>query len=287
MASDVTTETNMIDSIVLSGGGLNGILMLGAIQHSMDANLFNMSNIDMLVGTSIGSLICYLLAIGYFPTEVMCLLAKYQEELNIMTNKFSMMKMMKLEGGMSFTHLQYILEQITLNKTGTLFTLKSLYERYNKTLVCVTYNFTTQQIEYMSHENYPDLPCILAIRMSCSIPVIFEKCMFNGNHYIDGGVYDNLAIQYPLLHGKKYPIAFNILFKYHSIENGTLTLKLYLYELYKILVNSGNHYKCELFADKAKIIQIHSTKTNILWTSTITIKDILELFSDGYALLKE
>ncbi len=275
-------EEKTIDSIVLSGGGLHGIMMLGALQNTIDSNIIILSNINMFVGTSVGSIICYLLIIGLYPTEIITNLIKHQEELNTMTIKFSMMKLFKLEGGISFTHIQCMLEQITLNKTGTLFTMKSLYERYNKILVCVTFNYTTNQIEYITYENYPDLPCILAIKMSCSIPIVFEKCIYNGNHYIDGGVFDNLAIQYPLLNGKSYPIAFNIQYMYNNHQEH-LKLKLYLYELYKILINSSNYHKCDLFHDKAKIIQIKPNDANPLWNSNITIIDILDMFSTGYS----
>lgn len=218
--------------------------------------------------------------IGLYPTEIITYIVKHQDELNTMTIKFSMMKLFKLEGGISFSYIQNLLEQITLEKTGTLFTMKSLYEKYKKELVCVTFNYTKNQIEYITHENYPDLPCILAIKMSCSLPIIFEKCMYNGNHYIDGGVYDNLAIQYPL-NLSKYPIAFNILYMYSDhLEH--LKFNVYLYELYKILINSGSHYKCELFKDKAKIINIKPNNANPLWSSTISIGDMLDMFSNGY-----
>mgnify|MGYP000965335501 CR=1 FL=1 len=271
---------NEIDSIVISGGGLHGIMILGALQKALDENLFTMSHIDLFVGTSVGSIISYLLIIGLYPTEIITYIVKHQDELNTMAIKFSMMKLFKLEGGISFSYIQNLLEHITLEKTGTLFTMKSLYEKYKKELVCVTFNYTKNQIEYITHENYPDLPCILAIKMSCSLPIIFEKCMYNGNHYIDGGVYDNLAIQYPL-NLSKYPIAFNILYMYSDhLEH--LKFNVYLYELYKILINSGSHYKCELFKDKAKIINIKPGSANPLWSSTISIGDMLDMFSNGY-----
>lgn len=269
-----------INSIVISGGGLHGIMILGALQKTLDENLFSMSNIDLFVGTSVGSIISFLLIIGLYPTEIITYIVKHQDELNTMAIKFSMMKLFKLEGGISFSYIENLLQQITLEKTGTLFTMKSLYEKYKKELVCVTFNYTTNQIEYITHENYPDLPCILAIKMSCSLPIIFEKCMYNGNHYIDGGVYDNLAIQYPL-NLSKYPIAFNILYMY-SDHQEHLKFNVYLYELYKILINSGSHYKCELFKDKAKIINIKPNDANPLWSSTISIGDMLDMFSNGY-----
>lgn len=272
-----------IDSIVISGGGLHGITILGALQKALDTNMFSFSDIDMFIGTSVGSIISYLLIIGLYPTEIITHMVKHQEELNTMINKFNMMKLFKLEGGIAFSHVQNLLEQITLEKTGTLFTMKSLFEKYQKELVCVTFNYTTSQVEYINHESYPDLPCMIAIKMSCSLPIIFEKCMYNNHHYIDGGVYDNLAIHYPLKHDK-YPLAINIMYMY-SNHTEQLKFNVYLYELYKILINSISHYKCELFKEKAKIIDIKPNHAYPLWV--ITIVDILEMFSNGYNSVEE
>lgn len=281
--NSTSLEKRVIDSIVISGGGLHGIMILGALQNAIDQNILILNNIDLFVGTSIGSMIAYFLIIGLYPTEIVSHLIRHQKELNEMAIKFSMMRLVKLEGGIAFSYIQSILEQITLHKTGTLFTLKSLYDKFNKTLVCTVYNYTTRQVEYVSHENYPDLPCILAIKMSCSLPIIFEKCIYNDNHYIDGGVYDNLSIHYPFTHGKIYPLAFNIQYIYNNNNHQEpLKFNTYLYELYKILINSSGHYKCELFKDKAKIIHIKPLNANPLWTSSITIVDILDMFSNGY-----
>lgn len=270
------------DCIVISGGGIHGVMILGALQSAFDSNTIVMKKIDMLVGTSVGSIISYMLVMGMFPTEIIANLIKYKDELCDITMKFNMMKMMKLEGGLSFLNIQHMLEKITLHKTGTLFTMKSLFEKFNKTLVCVTYNYTLRKTEYITHENYPDLPCILAIRMSCSIPIVFERCMFNDHHYIDGGVYDNLAIQYPITNGKKYPIAFNINYVYNIQKDDSTKLHVYMYELYKILINSISQHKCEIFKDRVKIVDIKPPTVNPLWNADLTIIELLDMFSSGY-----
>lgn len=274
------TEEN--DSIVIAGGGIHGVMILGALQNVFDSNIIDIKKINLLVGTSVGSIICYLLVLGMFPIEMITNLIKFKDELCDVSMKFNMMKMMKLEGGLSFSNIQQMLEKVTLNKTGTLFTMKSLYEKFQKKLVCVSYNYTLRKIEYITHDNYPDLPCILAIKMSCSIPIVFERCMYNDYHYIDGGVYDNLAIQYPFNEGSKYPIAFNINYISNIQKDDNLKLQVYMYELYKILINSISHHKCEIFKDKVKIINITPSTANPLWNSDLSIIELLDMFSNGY-----
>jgi hypothetical protein len=58
----------MFNAIVLSGGGIKGFGTLGGIQYLLDNNL--LSDLKYYSGTSIGSIICYFLAIGYTPIEM-------------------------------------------------------------------------------------------------------------------------------------------------------------------------------------------------------------------------
>ena len=57
-----------IKNLVISGGGVSGIGFLGIIKYLDDHNII--SNIETYVGTSIGSIICLLLLIGYKHNEI-------------------------------------------------------------------------------------------------------------------------------------------------------------------------------------------------------------------------
>lgn len=278
-------EEDKIDSLVLSGGGIFGVLVLGALQHCIDINMLDISKIDVLVGTSIGSIICYLLIIGFYPTEIVHLLINHRHHLDGLT-VFNLVKMYNMEGGVSFNIIQQLLERITLDKTGTLFTMKSLHDKYGKMLVCTTFNYTKKTVEYISYKNYPDMPCILACAASSAIPIIFERCIYNENMFVDGGIHDNLSIDYPILHcDKKNPIAFNIEYNYRPHQPSE-KFHFYLYELYKIAINAGAQNKCKIFKDNAKIIQIKPSLDHPIWWNTNNIIELLDMFSDGYNLCK-
>ena len=49
------------DALVISGGGIYGIFVLGALQYCIDVNILDLNKIDLLVGTSIGSVIQWIL----------------------------------------------------------------------------------------------------------------------------------------------------------------------------------------------------------------------------------
>ena len=65
------------DTIVLSGGSIHGIIVLGCIQYMIDNNILN--KINIYIGTSIGSIIAYLLAIGCTPIDI--IVFKFELEL--------------------------------------------------------------------------------------------------------------------------------------------------------------------------------------------------------------
>jgi hypothetical protein len=72
----IKEEISHYDTLVLSGGSSKGIIILGALQYLIDNYLI--SNIETYIGTSVGSIICYLLLIGYTPIEIIVYICKNQ-----------------------------------------------------------------------------------------------------------------------------------------------------------------------------------------------------------------
>jgi hypothetical protein len=56
--------------------------------------------------------------------------------------------------------------------------------------------------------------------------------------------------------------------------------------LYKIAINAGANNKCEIFKDKAKIIQIKPSLDHPIWWNIDNVIQLLDMFSDGYNLCK-
>lgn len=185
-------------TLVISGGALKGFGMLGAIQYIHER--IGIENINSYFGTSVGAMIGYILCIGQTPLEsihsiVSSDILKVQGELNIE-------QLLNQQGVFSFEPFNDELELITLAKYGELFTMKSLYEKLGKELCCVTVNYTTQKTEILHHTTTPDLPCLLAVQMSCSIPFVFTQLMHNDSIFIDGGISDNFPIRVAFRMGK-------------------------------------------------------------------------------------
>ena len=203
------------DTLVLPGGSVKGFTTLGAIQYAQDN--FLLENIVTYVGTSSGSIICYLLAIGYTSVEIMVYICTNQ--LLERMQHFNLVAMIQGRGATSFASIQEQLEKITIAKIGYLPTLSDLFTRYGKVLVCVTHNFTESRTEYLSYETYPHLPCITALRMSCNLPLVFDTFVYGNSQYIDGGISDNFGIRFAEARGQKVlGIALNSSVRQGNIE---------------------------------------------------------------------
>lgn len=277
--------TNILDydTLVLPGGGIKGFSLLGAVQSALDMGY--LKNIKIYIGTSVGSIICYLLAIGYTPIEIIVVLytTKWLENMQY----FNLVDMINGNGATTFTKLSEFLEKLTINKIGRFLTLGKLKELFGKTLICVSYNITTCVTEYIGPENYPDLPCITALRMSCNIPLIFERFKYMDNYYIDGGITDN----FPILKAEELG---NHIFAIHlQIEENTLkdepeegTIS-YFIKLLQIPMIQLTKHNIALSTNKSFIVPINTGNFKNVIDFNINSKTQLELFSIGYKNVKD
>lgn len=263
------------DTLVLSGGSTNSIMTLGVLQHFYDESLH--TEINTYVGTSSGAIIGYLLAIAYTPLEIV---------LEICTKRvidklqfFDIYSMINGAGACSFGVVQELLEKMTITKIGTLLTLKDLYEKYGKTLICSTYNMTKGKCEYLSHENYPNLPCLTALRMSSNLPLIFEPYKYGHSFYIDGVVSDNFPIDLGDRVGKKVLGVF-LAPKSETMEPG-MPLFEYIYKIIFIPINDNTQRRMENVSDRCKIIKLISHDTNF-FKFNLAVPTMLDMFSAGY-----
>ena len=278
-------KTDIYDVLVLSGGSHKGMILLGAIQSAID-NVDNMllQNVTTYVGTSAGSMISYLMAIGYTPIEIMVYICTHRilERLHA----FNLVAMINGDGAISYTPIQETLEKMTLDKIGKFLTMKELKDKYNKTLVCATYNKTRQIMEYISPENYPDLPCLIAVKMSSNIPMLFGRFRYMGFEYVDGGISDN----FPIIEAEKYGqkilgITLRPKLETDNSEDESEGFLEHLFVLLYVPINQSTVFRISLATKKSKIIQIPSGKLSFL-NFNIRSAAKLDMFSEGYQTFK-
>lgn len=188
-------KTNEYDTICLSGGGVKGFSFVGALDYLQNKSFINISKITNWVGTSAGSILSYLFTIGYSIQDI----GDFILDFNFQT----------LESDISIDGL---LESHGLNNGIKIIVLMSnfLKEKYNledinfidhykltgKKLTIIGTNFSKACETVFNYETYPTMSVITAIRISCSVPVIFEPVLFDGDYYIDGGLINNFPLRY-------------------------------------------------------------------------------------------
>jgi predicted patatin/cPLA2 family phospholipase len=270
------------DTLVLAGASTKGLITLGAIQYAYDNHM--LKNLQTYIGTSSGAMICYLLAIGYTPVEIMVYICTNQ--LMEKMQHFNIVAMIQGRGATSFNAIQEQLEKMSIAKIGYLPTLNDLKLKHDKILICVTHNITENCAEYLSWETHPHLPCITALRMSSNLPLIFENYKYGHCMYVDGGISDNFAIDIAEKKGTKIMgIMLAVEGGNFSNEPDINTLE-FIYKLMFVPINQYIEYKIHNASDKCRIVRLNHNKLKFFqFDVSSSIK--LDMFSSGFEQMKK
>ena len=178
------------NSLCVAGGASKCISAIGGIYYLTEKGYLDF--VENYIGTSAGAMICYLLSIGYTPFELIHFLCKsnFIDEFQ----NLNLAGIIEQKGLINYYIVQEYLEKLTLSKIGYLPTFKDIRLRCGKNLTVVVYNLTKNITEYINADTYPDMPCLTAIRMTISVPLLFERFFYNNCEYIDGGLVDNFPI---------------------------------------------------------------------------------------------
>lgn len=193
------------DGLVLSGGSLRGLVQLGILTNAVEKGL-DLKKIHTLVGTSVGSMIIVLLAIGYSPLDLFREIYMMQE----LIPKDAILKIkdiFKLWGVLSMKHIGNRIEELIdkilttelcppslIGCNSTNLTLGLLYEKTGKRLLITTVNVSKMKLEILSHETHSQLRVVDAVSLSSNIPFVFRRLSYKGDYYIDGGLLNNFPI---------------------------------------------------------------------------------------------
>jgi len=282
LTPEYLTIKDHYDTLVLSGGGHKGIIHLGflyALHQKKGEDFFK--GFKSYYGTSIGSIICLLLSMDFTALDIFVEVCKSKvnptEELNIpnFIMNFGFCSSSKL-----FEHVS----KMIFNKFGKIPSLKELFELTGKEVYIVSHNLNENKAVYFHHSTHENLSCIEAIRMSCNIPIIFEKIVYEDCHYIDGAFSKNG--HYPIKYACSFENNKNILaikVGKSNKENDNKTewgLLTYLYKIAKIWLRSTDE---DFSCDKMDSICLFINEDKKEWDLTfINTTYKFSLFSIGY-----
>lgn len=263
------------DTLVVSSGGIRGVSMLGAL-HYCHVNYY-LKSIKTYVGTSVGALICYFLCIGYTPLELFTTLMS-MNVFHTINNNIRLDGVITGDGLLDFSVIQAIIEKITIEKIAYFPTFKDILTRYNKRLVISTFNINKNDIEYFTPETHPDVPCITALRMSCSIPFVFEKFKYLNNYYIDGAVTDEFSIRRAKEEGKHLLGVYISSASSYGLDVTSMSNISYL--LYLLTMRQSRLLKHDLDEIQGDFIEI--VDNNFMLNFSVNTTERLNMFSNGF-----
>jgi len=271
------------DTLVVSGASVKGIVALGALQYAMDNH--RLRNVTTYIGTSSGAMICYLLAIGYTPAEILAYICSKQ--IMEKMQHFNIVAMMQGLGATSFHPVQEQLEKMTMSKVADFLTLGDLRDRFGKTLICVTYNVTERKVEYLGPESHPRLPCITALRMSANLPLIFEHYRYRSSLYVDGGISNNFPINLgDEIGAKVLGISVDPTSETTKSPDPDTDILEYIYRLIFVPVAEATRHKIAQASDRCKVVSVAYEKTS-LFSSKVPPPQKLAMFDAGYSQMRE
>lgn len=271
--------------IALSGGGIRGIAHAGVLKALEDNGI----KIDMIGGTSSGSLIASLYAMGYTPYYIYVLFKRYAGEIIAVETKpiisgiggFLFNKKIQVTGLKSGKSLEEAYNELALKKgikimkeiqmplvipavdmcssKEYIFTSKiPNNEKASNTMENIKTDTMQQTTSYIT-----DISVGKSVRASSSFPVVFSPCEYNNHLFLDGGILNNIPVNEIKKQGADKVIAVNFDSQPVNKESNIMELMM------KTLDIMGDKISDENMANSDYILTIPSDGTGLLDTSKL------------------
>nr|QFG73717.1 MAG: patatin-like phospholipase [Megaviridae environmental sample] len=183
----------MIDSLILSGGALKGILMLGVIHGFIEEGIIDLKTIKNYYGVSVGAMISIMLMVGYTPNELFTEITKLDlTKLDNIKDLVDFIEDFGLDDGENVMMMIRKLLQKKLSDDLDKITFKDL-SKFGNLCIQAT-NISKYKLVSFSTSDTPNMGVLLALRMSIGVPVMFKPIKFEGDLYVDGCVISNAPI---------------------------------------------------------------------------------------------
>lgn len=186
------SKIDSLDALTFSGGGIKGISYIGCLKYLEEINIIN--NFNSFAGCSVGSIIAFFIILGFSSDELTEFFINFNFNKYVTTNIDTFFNDYGLNNGNAIMNiLSLFLKHKNINEN---ITFKQLFDLTHKKFIVATTNITNKSLELLDYLSYPDLPVILGIRMSISIPFIFTPVIYNNCFYVDGSCKKDIVVDF-------------------------------------------------------------------------------------------
>jgi len=289
-----------IKHLVLSGGGPIGISFLGALEYLSNEKYINIDEIETIYATSIGTVMSTILCLNYdWPTINKYIIERPWQHI-FKINAKQIMDIYSNKGLYDISVIEKTFKPLLEAKDLSLtITLKEFCTYCKKDLHFFAFDLNTYKTVELSNKDYPDLPLLKAIFISCSLPGIVIPTIMDDKCLIDGGPLANFPLNYCLRdhQDKNEILGFNFVYKNDDgtecsgnniINNESDMLDFIL----ALSLNSVNYITTSIKYNKINnILEFCSNKTSLTIDNMTYIVGTIEgrqtLFDKGREVAKQ
>ena len=265
--------------LALSGGGVRGIAHAGVLKALEENNI----KVDVIGGTSCGSLVASLYAMGYSPYYIYILFQKYAKEIvgiNMVTfatglNSILLNKRLKISGLNTGESIEKIYDELATQKG--IKTIADIKMPIAIPAVDISesneYIFTNKIPERIRNKKFyiDNVSIGKAVRASSSFPVVFSPCEIGNHKFLDGGTLNNVPSISVRKLGAEKVISIN--FDADEIDEESNIMDIVM----KTLDIMGNKISEKCLQSSDLVITVPSDKTGLL-----DIEKIDKCYNLGY-----
>lgn len=267
--------------VALSGGGIRGLAHAGVLKALEE----NEIKVDIIGGTSAGSMVASLYAMGYKPDEIFeCFVNNYGKiiggkSLSIFNGIKSFMNKDKC-GLKKGENIEDVFNKLAKNKKI------DLIRNIKMPIVIPTVDIKDSK-EYIFTNNIPenenscykkyitDIGIGEAVRASSSFPAVFNLCTIQKHAFIDGGALDNVPVKEVKKQGADKVIA--VKFEEDKIDENSNMIDIVM----KTIDIMGSKIAQDNLEKSDYVLNINTGKMGLL-----EIKNMEKCFKYGYEAVK-
>ena len=201
---NITPTENIIKHLVLSGGGVVGFSFYGLLRETNKRGLWDISNIETIYGTSVGSIISIFIALKYEWDTL---------DDFIIKRPWQNVYKLSIDSFLYAFHNKGILDKKIMEHTfSPLFkgkdidinvTMKEFYEITKIEMHIMTVDINTYDLVDISYKTHPDWIVIDAVYCSCCLPILFQPIIKDNMCFCDGGFMANYPVKQCIENGAK------------------------------------------------------------------------------------